>query len=116
MPSEARLMIKRLRLLTAWRRYVAAVVAAVQKLYPQARVYVIGGAAEGRLTALSDIDVLVVLPWEPSGKEKLHVSRTIYETAVEHGLPWDYPLNLHVTGPRGFERYRHHARRMVRLA
>ena len=74
-----------------------------------------GGAAEGRLTAVSDVDVLVVLPREPGPRERLRAKLRIMEEAFRSGLPLDYPIDLHVTGPRGLEAYRRHARRLIAL-
>lgn len=51
---------------STWRKAAAIVARVVKQFYPEARVYVIGGAAEDGLTAVSDLDILVVLPWEPS--------------------------------------------------
>jgi hypothetical protein len=39
---------------------VGKAAAAIKTVYPDAEVYVFGGAAEGRLTVLSDVDVAVV--------------------------------------------------------
>lgn len=78
-------------LVTTWRRMVRLVAEAAQSLYPGARVYVIGGAAENRLTAVSDVDVLLVLPWEPGPRERLRVKIRVMEEAFRRGLPLDYP-------------------------
>ncbi|AEM38994.1 DNA polymerase beta domain protein region [Pyrolobus fumarii 1A] len=113
--STARFMIERLRRLLAWRRYAAIVAEAAREALGEVEVYVIGGAAEGRLTALSDLDVLLVLPWEPRPEEHGRISRMVYEKAVEKGLPWDYPLNLHIAGPESRREYERLAKRMIRI-
>jgi predicted nucleotidyltransferase len=80
--------------LRRWREYSEKVARAVKELVPNAKVYVIGGVAEGRPTVLSDIDILIVVP---RGVEKHGLTRRILERAIEkHGLPWDAPVELHV--------------------
>ncbi len=103
-------------LVSTWRRMAEIVARAAKSLYPGAEVYVVGGAAEGRLTAVSDVDVVVVLPWEPSPRERVEAKLSIMREAFRLGLPLDYPVDLHVVGPRGFERYKILSRRVVRLA
>jgi len=84
--------LRRLRRLLAWRRYARiAAEAARETLGERIGVCIVRGAAEGRLTALSDIDILVVLPREPRPGEEARTSRATYEKAVAKGMPWDYP-------------------------
>ncbi len=52
-------MVERLRMLLKWREYVVLLKKAVDMVLPGSRVYVVG-AAEDRLTAISDIDVVIV--------------------------------------------------------
>jgi len=61
----------RMQSLRMWRDVAAKVAETVGSLYPQAEIYLIGGAAEGRLTALSDVDTAVVFSRELSGDEHL---------------------------------------------
>jgi len=103
-----------LRALTGWRRYVRTVWLAVRRVAPDAEVYLVGGAAESRLTVASDIDILVVLPHEPSFHEAVELREKILESAESLGLPPYAPIELHITGPRGLERYRRRGR-LVRL-
>jgi len=102
-------------LISTWRKAAAVVARAAKRLYPEARVYVIGGAAEGRLTALSDLDVLVLLPEDPSPRERLEVKVKVLLKAFEEGLPWDYPIDLHVVGPKGFERYKRYTKKTIEI-
>ncbi len=88
----------------------------VEKLLPGAQVYLIGGAAEDKLTVFSDIDLLVVLPYEPKAGERVELLARLWEALEEAGVPPETPLDLHITGPEGFARYARRARRMVRLA
>ncbi len=81
--------------LRRWREYAEKVAKAAEEVAPGSRVYVIGGVAEGRVTVLSDIDVLVVVPGGRVDKRRL--AREILEKAIrDHGLPWDAPVEVHV--------------------
>uniref|UniRef100_A0A7J3X5Z7 Polymerase nucleotidyl transferase domain-containing protein n=1 Tax=Thermofilum pendens TaxID=2269 RepID=A0A7J3X5Z7_THEPE len=83
--------------LRAWREAAKAVARAAKDLDPSAEVYVVGGAAEGRLTVLSDVDVVVVLGKASGGEEVNRLRRALYTRAVDlYGLPWDYPVEIHV--------------------
>ena len=86
-------------------------------LGPETVVYVVGGAAEDRLTVLSDIDVVVVSPRVPRDPvERRRVALDIRERAVDaYGVPWDYPLDLHLYTPEELEAARRFYRRMVRI-
>ncbi len=55
-PTESKLLALR-----KWREVVEKVSGLIKEMYPEVEVYLIGGAAEGRLTVLSDIDVAVVI-------------------------------------------------------
>lgn len=94
-----------LRILSSWRRYVKAVHEAVKAVVPDAEVYVIGGAAEGRLTVMSDIDVLVVLHERPPFERAVELRSKIIERAEELGLPIYAPLELHIAGREDLRKY-----------
>ena len=98
-----------------WREAARIVARAAKRLYPDARVYLIGSVAEGTFTATSDLDILVVLPRDPDPRERLEAKTRILLAAFDDGLPLHYPLDLHVVGPKGFERYKRHAKRMIPL-
>lgn len=78
-----------------WRKAVEAVVKAVEDLKLDAEVYVVGGAAEGRLTILSDVDVLIcVRGW---GEDLRMIRKKVLAKAMDnYNLPWDYPIELHI--------------------
>ncbi len=89
---------------------VREVVHVVRELYPNSEIYLAGGAAEGRLTVLSDIDILVVF-------DKLHGSRAdvlarLWE-ALEAKIPAYYPIQIHVLERSEFSRIKG---RKVRLS
>jgi len=70
----------RLQLISEWRRAVHNLAGIVKSLVPGSEVYLFGGAAEGRLTALSDIDVLVVVNKEEvSPEERVMLLARIWE-------------------------------------
>ncbi len=72
----------------------------VLDVIPDAKIYVVGGAAEDRLTALSDIDVFVVSEKIPGTvRERARLVASIMERAESMGLPWDYPLEIHLLKP-----------------
>jgi len=83
--------------LRRWREAVEAIAKAVRDLGIKAELYVIGGAAESRLTILSDIDVLLCLE-EGLGPEDLWaLRRKVLGVAMDkYGLPIDYPVELHI--------------------
>ena len=116
MPGLERLLVERLRRLRMWRRYVPAVARAARDLLgPETRVYVAGGAAEDRLTVVSDVDIVVVSPRVPrDGRGKLHLALDIRDLAVtRYGLPWDYPVDLHLYTPEEFREARRHYPRLI---
>ncbi|AEM38333.1 DNA polymerase beta domain protein region [Pyrolobus fumarii 1A] len=95
--------------LRRWREAAEAIARAVESLGLRARVYVIGGAAEGRLTVLSDVDVLLCL--EEDADPRLVKHAVLKEAFDKHGLPIDYPVELHVHSDEEcremLARYRH---------
>ena len=116
MPGLARLLLEELRRLLQWRRYVPAVARAARELLgPGTRVYVAGGAAEDRITILSDIDVVIVSPGVPRDPvERRRAALEIRDLAVtRYGLPWDYPVDLHLYTPEEFREARRLYRRLV---
>ena len=83
--------------LRKWREAVKTIAKAVKDLNIKAEVYVIGGAAESRLTILSDIDVLICLEEELGTEDMWILRRRVLEVAMDkYGLPIDYPIELHV--------------------
>jgi len=100
------MVITRLRNLNRWRTYVNIIARVVEEISPDAEVYLIGGAAENRLMVLSDIDILIALPHEPSREEALRLKTLIFEKAEEQGLPPYAPIELHITSFKTLHRYR----------
>jgi len=95
---------RRLKYLRMWREASKAVAGAVKDLDPLAEVYVVGGAAEDRLTVLSDIDTVVVPSRPLDSKAVNQLRREVYARATDfYNLPWDYPVEIHVMQREGFE-------------
>jgi predicted nucleotidyltransferase len=83
--------------LRRWREAVKAVERAAKDVNKEAKVYVIGGAAEGRLTVESDVDVIVCIPVSADEDEARRLRKEIMKRAIDvYGLPWDYPVELHL--------------------
>ncbi len=99
------MVLSRLLILRNWRRYVDIVAKAIREVCPDVEIYLVGGAAEDRLTILSDIDILVVLPHEPSHDKVIELRTRILEKAEELGLPLYAPIELHIVGPETWQRY-----------
>jgi len=89
-------VLTRLQILRGWRRYAEIVARAARDVCPDAEVYLIGGAAEDRLTVLSDIDILVVVPRKLDYGSAVELKERILEKAEELGLPLYAPVELHV--------------------
>ena len=94
----------RLKLIKKWRSVAFRAAAAIKRVYPHAEVYLFGGAAEGRLTVLSDIDLAVVFDVEPQGRGE--VLARIWEELEREGIPQYYPLEIHVFSRSEFARLR----------
>ncbi|MEM4970842.1 MAG: nucleotidyltransferase domain-containing protein [Sulfolobales archaeon] len=91
--------------LARWRELAAIVARAAKMVEPGAEVYVVGGAAENRLTILSDIDVVIALPEEPDHDRIIDLEAKIFEKAEELGLPLHAPVELHIVGPRSLQKF-----------
>lgn len=119
MSLEDKYMIRRLAALRRWREFVEAVARAAKDLLGEGvEVYVVGGAAEGRLTALSDIDVVIVTPKAPlSWRDRLWLAVDIRDRAyTSYGLPLDYPVDIKVMTPEEFAKARErYYKRVIRL-
>jgi len=76
---------------------VKAIAKAIRDLGIKAELYVIGGAAESRLTILSDIDVLLCLEEGLRPEDLWALRRKVLGVAMDkYGLPIDYPVELHI--------------------
>ena len=94
-----------LRALMGWKKHVKTISEAVRAVVPEARVYVAGGAAEDRLTIESDIDVLVVLPYELDFEEAAELRTKILEEAERLKMPPHAPVELHIISGEELKEY-----------
>jgi len=92
----ARYALERYSLLKRWRELAELVARACRETLSSRcmRVLVVGGAAEGRLTVLSDIDIVIVVP-NPSLKN-IDTKLAIRRRAEELGLPLEAPIDLKI--------------------
>lgn len=94
-----------LQILMGWKKHVKIVYRAVKAIDPKVEVYVTGGAVENRLTARSDVDVLLVLPHMPTFNEAVELRTRILEKAESLGLPLYTPIELHIIGKEELRKY-----------
>ena len=92
----ARYAVERFRLLKRWRDFAPFIAKACRDVLADAcrKVYVVGGAAEDRLTVLSDIDVVIVVD-DPRLKSLETIVR-IKRRAEELGIPEELPLDIKI--------------------
>ena len=66
--------------------------------WPDAELYIFGSTVKGNYTAISDIDILIVLDDRPSRDEEYMVKAEVYALI-------DAPIELHVASRSEFERW-----------
>jgi len=98
---------ERAKILRDWRRYVDRIARSVKKILgDDARVYVFGSAVRGELTAISDIDILVVSKRVPrSFMERVKLKLKIMDSS---SLPDHGPFELHLVDEREAKLYFYH--------
>lgn len=92
----ARYALERYSMLKRWRELANLIAQACRDVLGTncLHVYVIGGAAEGRLTVLSDIDIAIVVN-SPELKD-IEIILKIKRRAEELGLPIEAPIDLKI--------------------
>ena len=111
---DAKYMIERLRALMSWRRNLEKLYRAVKAVVPDAKVYIFGGAAENRLTAVSDIDVLVVTRNPPKDAiEYGKVAARIKEELEKQGMEMSYLYEIHVVDKERARKYLARAKKVI---
>jgi len=99
----AKYAMERYEMLKKWEDYVNYLVRACREILGDCKIYVVGGAAENRLTVLSDLDILVVVEeFEPDWITKLNIRKR----AEELGLPEDLPLDLKILNKKKFNEFK----------
>ncbi|WP_228546737.1 nucleotidyltransferase domain-containing protein [Hyperthermus butylicus] len=96
-------MLERASLLKSWRQLVKKAVDAIKEVCPEAHVYITGSIVKGEWIAASDIDLIIVLTREPDMREAARIIEHVWKKL---GLLHTHPLEIHVTGPEGLERYK----------
>lgn len=94
----ARYALERYSLLKKWRELASIVAKACREVLGKCEVYVVGGAAENRLTVLSDIDVIAVV--EDQSLKTIETIINVKRRAEELGLPQDAPIDLKILTPQ----------------
>ncbi len=84
---------RKLLLIHNWRIVISRVALIIKKQFPEAEIYLIGGAAEARLTINSDIDLAVVFRNKLEREERVKILETIWER-IEDEVPLYYPLHV----------------------
>ncbi len=109
-------MVERLRALLRWREHLDVLKQAIKEAAPGCKAYIIGGAAEGRLTAKSDIDVLIVCKTPPkTAYEVAEITSRIRGFLEESGVEWAYLYELHVVGEEASSKYLGRGRTAIRI-
>ena len=82
------------RLRREWKPLAEAVAKAAKTLLGDCQVYIFGSAAEGKATAASDVDILIIaenLPEKPSERRTLKI-----KIEDEAKLPPYHPIQIHL--------------------
>ena len=98
---------ERAKILRDWKRYVDEIARSVKKiLEDDARVYVFGSAVRRELTAISDIDILIVSKRVPRSfmeRVKLKLKKMDLSSLPDHS-----PFEFHLVDEREAKLYFHH--------
>ncbi len=88
----------------------------VEEIVPDSTIYVVGGAAEGRLTALSDIDIVIVTDKAPKNiEEKARIIAAIRESLESKGIECNYLFEFHIIGPNEAEDFLKSCRKVIKV-
>jgi len=98
---------ERAKILRDWKRYVDRIARSAKKILgDDTRVYVFGSAVRGELTAISDIDILIVSERVPrSFMERVKLKLKIMDLS---SLPDHSPFEFHLVDEREAKLYFHH--------
>jgi predicted nucleotidyltransferase len=99
----AKFALERYRRLKMWRLFATIIAKACKEVLGDSceTIYVVGGAAEDRLTVLSDIDIVAVV--REALLKGLDTILLIKRKAEELGLPDDVPIDLKVMTIEDFQ-------------
>jgi len=108
------IMKLRAEMLRSWRSWIGGVARAVKKLLPDAEIYIIGSIAEGKATAASDLDLLIVSNSIPRSSRKLAELKVAIEDEAK--LPVHHPVEFHFTTPEEAQQYLKRSRALIKLS
>lgn len=112
---EARLRV--LKELLRWRYWVKVIYEATQRVLGTADVYVFGSVVEGKHTVDSDVDIAIVVPGSSDDvKEVVKRVSEILDEAEKAGLPWWFPVEIHILSYKDFEILKQSGARFIRAA
>jgi len=98
---------ERVKILKDWRKYANEIASSTKKILgDNARIYVFGSAVKEKLTAISDVDILIVSEKVPrSFMKKVKLKLRIIDLS---GLPDHNPFELHIVNEEEAKVYFHH--------
>ncbi|MFA4669793.1 nucleotidyltransferase domain-containing protein [Pyrococcus kukulkanii] len=87
-----------------YHKFLPQIKEACREVFGECEVYVFGSVVEGKFTAESDVDILIVVESVPESlMERAKLKVEIEERA---GLPEDHPFEFHIVDKEGFEWYK----------
>ncbi len=100
----AKYALKRYMLLKNWKKHATIIAKACKETLGEKclQVYVVGGAAENRLTVLSDIDIVITV--NDNSLKTIETILAIKRKAREIGLPDEAPIDLKILTPNEFNK------------
>ena len=98
---------ERFKSLLRWRDQLPELLEAVRSVLPDAEVYVFGSALRSRLTANSDVDILVVSD-EATGSQRHKLA-----VAIEEKLRNTFIFEIHLTTKEKLAWYKRHAKELI---
>ncbi len=104
MRRGVRARLERVEILKEWREWIPLIVRSVKEtLGEDAEVFIFGSVVEGRLTAASDVDVLVASNNVPDDFLEAEELKSRIERLA--GLPPRHPFELHLVTRRQASHY-----------
>ncbi|BFH72918.1 nucleotidyltransferase domain-containing protein [Sulfurisphaera javensis] len=102
--------------LRRWKEYAEIIAKASKEIDKNVKVYVFGGIAEDRITVLSDIDILIIFPYQLSDKDRRELKKQVLNIAMDkYNLPFGAPVELHVVDEEKAKDYFKHAKKLIEI-
>ncbi len=103
MRAYVRKRIERAEIVKRWREHVRRIAQSARRILGDVDIYVFGSAVEGRITASSDVDLLIVCEKAPKDFEEYEdLKEGILKGA---GLDTRSPFQLHIVDKEGAKFY-----------